>query len=211
VGWYLAPCLDNLFDEINAEWPGRDTTSDGSIGDDEHAQGSSDHNPNSRGSVDAIDVDEDGVDMNEIIACFMRHPSAHYVIYERRIADRDNGWKWQSYSGSNPHDKHAHFSIRQSATAEQDQTPWGIGDMDQATFIKYTKAALDDQGARDRFERNTVTYPLDDNPAYNVLSLFAMMRETVPALETKANEQADEIASLHAKLDQVLELLGPAQ
>lgn len=127
-GYYLAPSLVVLRAEIDTRWPRRDHTSDGWIGDAAHqAQGSkSDHNPNERGSVDAIDVDKDGIDPYAVIAAFERHPSAHYWIYQRQIADRDDGWRRRPYTGTNPHDKHAHFSIRQSRTAEQDRRPWGL-------------------------------------------------------------------------------------
>ncbi|MEU6387664.1 hypothetical protein ABZ847_29370 [Streptomyces bauhiniae] len=124
--WHLAPALTVLRNEINARWPHRDRTSDGSIGDAAHQAGTSDHNPNGRGSVNAIDVDRDGVDVPAILAAVERHPSAHYWIFNRQIADRDDGWKRRPYSGSNPHDKHVHVSIRQSQAAEQDRRPWGL-------------------------------------------------------------------------------------
>ena len=126
MSYYLAPSLEVLRSEINQRWPGRDKTSDGWIGDLAHQATRSDHNPNSRGSVDALDVDRDGVDMTAIIAAFQRHPSAHYWIYRGQIADRDDGWRRRTYTGTNPHDKHAHFSIRQTRTAEQDRRPWGL-------------------------------------------------------------------------------------
>lgn len=133
--WYLAPSLDNLRDEINSRWPNRDTASDGTIGDADHAASASDHNPNSRGSVNAIDIDKDGVDVNVLMEAYKQHPSTHYFIYNRKIYDKDNGFTPQDYYGSNPHDKHIHLSIRQSESAEQNQTPWGIEEeMDQATF-----------------------------------------------------------------------------
>lgn len=126
MSYYLAPALAVLRDEINARWPGRDRTSDGWIGDPAHQATRSDHNPNDRGSVNAIDVDRDGVDIAAIIAAIEAHPSAHYWIVDQRIADADDGWRPRPYTGTNPHDKHLHVSIRQTRTAEQDQRPWGI-------------------------------------------------------------------------------------
>lgn len=61
MSYYLAPSLAVLRAEINARWPGRDKASDGWIGDTAHQSTRSDHNPNSRGSVNAIDIDEDGI------------------------------------------------------------------------------------------------------------------------------------------------------
>lgn len=141
MSYYLAPALAVLRDEINARWPGRDKASDGWIGDAAHQASRSDHNANERGSVDAIDVDKDGVDMWEIIAAFERHPSAHYWIYRGLIADADQNWRRRLYTGSNKHDKHGHFSIRQTREAEQDTRPWGLleDDMTPADFVKILK------------------------------------------------------------------------
>lgn len=126
MAWYLAPSLAQLRTEINAAWPDRDHASDGSIGDADHSATVSDHNPNSRGSVDAIDVDEDGVSFAAIFAAVKRHPSARYVIYERRLYHRLRGWKPEAYSGKNPHDHHFHISIDQTKAAEQDRLSWGV-------------------------------------------------------------------------------------
>ena len=60
--WYLAPSLNVLRGEIDAAHPHRQKKMDGTIGDAAHAARDSDHNPNARGSVNAIDVDEIGID-----------------------------------------------------------------------------------------------------------------------------------------------------
>jgi hypothetical protein len=54
-----------------------------------------------------------------------------YLIYERRIWSASNGWRQETYEGSNPHDKHAHFSFRYGSgpapgNPEQITTPWGM-------------------------------------------------------------------------------------
>ena len=126
VDWYLAPSLAVLRAEIDARWPRRDHTSDGTIGDADHQASKSDHNPNARGSVNAIDVDEDGVDFAAIFAAIKRHPSARYVIYEQRLYHRLRGWVSEPYAGVNPHDHHFHLSIDQTAEAEQDRRSWGL-------------------------------------------------------------------------------------
>ncbi|MFI1195521.1 hypothetical protein ACH4T9_20000 [Micromonospora sp. NPDC020750] len=128
TAYYLAPSLAVLRAEIDARWPRRDKASDGWIGDTAHQASKSDHNPNERGSVNALDIDRDGIDVAEVIAAVERHPSTHYWIYQRQIADRDDGWRRRPYTGPNPHDKHLHVSIRQSRTAEQDRRPWGLED-----------------------------------------------------------------------------------
>src|SRR5512145_2802484 len=101
MAWYLAPSLDNLRDEINARWPNRKTDSDGTIGDEDHQSTDSDHNPNSRGSVNAMDIDKDGVDVNVLMEQYKLHPSTHYYIWNRKIYDRENGFNPVNYTGSN--------------------------------------------------------------------------------------------------------------
>jgi len=134
AGYELAPALAVLRAEINTRWPRRDKTSDGWIGDAAHQASKSDHNPNERGSVDALDVDEDGIDVAAVLAAIKRHPSARYVIYERRLYHRLRGWKSEPYTGVNPHDKHFHLSIDQTRAAEQDRRPWGLLEEDMGTL-----------------------------------------------------------------------------
>jgi hypothetical protein len=124
MSWHLAPSLVQLRAEVNKRWPNRPKDSDGSVGDTSHSARKSDHNPNSRGSVNAIDITYPGVDPKIIIAAASKHPSANYVIFNRKIYSRSNGWKAAPYSGTNPHTKHLHVSIKQSEKAEKDTTPW---------------------------------------------------------------------------------------
>lgn len=135
MAWHLSPSLEVLRDEINERWPNRDRRSDGSIGDASHQAGTSDHNPDANESVNAIDVDEDihhigasgkSEEIYKIIEAFEKHPAAHYWIYEGQIADKDDGWTRRSYSGSNRHTEHAHFSIRHGNEYENDTRPWGL-------------------------------------------------------------------------------------
>ncbi|MEU8263239.1 peptidoglycan-binding protein [Micromonospora sp. NPDC048999] len=126
---HLAPTLRVLREEINARWPHRDRTSDGWIGDAAHqARGSrSDHNPDSDdGSVNAIDVDVDGIDPLLVVRECITHPSCEYVIYNRVIWSRTRGFAAARYTGDNPHDKHLHVSVSHQRALEDSQRPWGI-------------------------------------------------------------------------------------
>jgi len=127
VTWHLAPSLVQLRSEVNKRWPNRPKGSDGTIGDASHSARRSDHNPNSRNSVNAFDITYPGVDPKVIIAAVSRHPSANYVIFNRKIYSRSGGWKAEPYSGVSPHTEHLHVSILQSEKAEKDTTPWLAG------------------------------------------------------------------------------------
>lgn len=118
---------------INMKWPLRPRSNDGWIGDEEHEQRESDHNPNSRDVVDAIDVDTTrvlingvryGVHVPTVIAAMIMHPSTHYVIHNERIMDKDDKFLPHRYKGSNKHRKHVHNSIRQYVTTENNGTAY---------------------------------------------------------------------------------------
>ena len=133
--YHLAPSLAVLRREVDARWPNRDRTSDGWIGDAAHSARASDHNPNARGSVNAIDIDHDGIDCKALVALLVKDPRVNYVIHDGKIYSRVRGFKGAPYKGANPHTKHVHVSILQSRAAEQDTRPWGV-----------TKAAVQSAG-----------------------------------------------------------------
>lgn len=127
MSWHLAPSLDQLRAEVNALWPNRSKASDGTIGDAAHSSRTSDHNPNARRSVNAIDITASGVDVQKIINAAKAHPSVRYIIFNRQIMNRDIGnFAARRYTGSNPHVAHVHISIYQSAAAERRTQSWGL-------------------------------------------------------------------------------------
>ena len=127
MSWHLAPALVQLRAEVNARWPKRSKRSDGTIGDAAHSARRSDHNPNSRRSVNAIDITANGIDTGALIAAAKRHPSTRYIIHNNLILNRDIGnFRPRRYTGSNPHKTHVHISIYQSRAAEQRRQSWGI-------------------------------------------------------------------------------------
>jgi len=124
VSWHVAPSLVNLRTELNKAYPHRDKTSDGSIGDTSHQSEVSDHNPNSRHSVNALDIDNDGINVYWVIGKLKQHPAVNYVIYNRVIYSRAYGFRARRYTGKSPHTEHIHVSIMQTVAAEQNKTPW---------------------------------------------------------------------------------------
>jgi hypothetical protein len=160
ASWILVPCLVTLRNEFNRLAPARDKAGDGSIGDLAHSTSASDHNPDetgntpyedadSRNEVHAIDVDKDlrkpGWSMQKCVEIIViRHRTARdnrlqNVIYNRRIWSRSWGWTARAYTGSNPHNQHAHFSARYTTAQENDTRPWGLleaEDDDMATITQ---------------------------------------------------------------------------
>lgn len=122
----LAECGVVLRTEINTRWPKRDHGSDGWIGDPAHQARQSDHNPDSRGIVHAIDVDKDGIDPNFLVRQAIKHPSCQYVIYDRTIWSRSRNFKAAKYLGTDPHTSHVHISFRYGEQYENDTTGWGV-------------------------------------------------------------------------------------
>lgn len=126
--WRVAKCLLALRSQVNLLAPTRDKSSDGTIGDERHCGGAhaSDHCPNIRdgetGIVTAMDITNDkahGCDAEAIAAAIRasNDPRVKYIIWNRRIANSSPvagkpAWEWRPYTGSNPHDKHVHISVK---------------------------------------------------------------------------------------------------
>lgn len=121
-----------LRDQIDRRWPKRDKRSDGWIGDTAHKARVSDHNPDKRGYVFAIDVDENfGVGRwrngkaamnfaNELLAysrsTLPGSDRVKYVVYENRIASgtyKSTWWRWRGKGYG--HTAHVHISFTEAA------------------------------------------------------------------------------------------------
>lgn len=136
--WRVAKSLDILLRQINEVAPGRSILSDGSIASGSHTQAnpSSDHEPHCDGNVvTARDFTHDpakGADMNKITEALRQSQDARikYVLWNHRMfssypTSTHKAWTWRPYSGSNPHDKHAHVSVQCNASKDSER-PWSI-------------------------------------------------------------------------------------
>lgn len=121
---FLAPSLVNARAAINRAWPHRDHTTDGWIGNAAHQLVVSDHNPDNRGMVHAIDVDRDGIHVPTVLAGFLLSTSTRYVIFNRRIWQAKDGYAPREYKGENPHTGHIHESIQHTTAAEKNPALW---------------------------------------------------------------------------------------
>lgn len=133
MAWRVARSLDRLLAQLNAAYPGRSKLSDGGIGDAAHASRSSDHNPwvklASLGIVTARDYTHDparGLDCSVLAAALIASGDSRikYIIWNRRIWDRVNGWK--AYFGINPHTKHLHLSVEDDPALYDNTRDWQI-------------------------------------------------------------------------------------
>lgn len=141
ASWRPAESLKKLQSQVNAAFPGRSKASDGMIGDTNHCPGSSDHCPNipdaGVGVVTAYDITHDpngGCDMHDVANSIRASKDSRikYVIWDRQIFSSYNhnsgaAWSWRPYSGSNPHTKHAHFSVLAAKVQYDDTSNWIIG------------------------------------------------------------------------------------
>lgn len=146
--WRLAKSLETLRSQINERHPGRSKVSDGTIGDTAHSARASDHNPNSAGVVQAIDITHDldgkGSDFDswkfgETLR-LNRDPRLKMVISNGRIFSTPEGirdpapskslsgppWTWRPYTGSNKHAHHIHISVANNPKLYDDTTPWKL-------------------------------------------------------------------------------------
>lgn len=134
--WFLAPSLDQLRREINAKWPYRDKSSDGTVGDTSHAARKSSHNPlwsapgKWSGVVRGLDIDSNGKPgkrtpiVDAVLEAAIGDHRVWYVIWNRQIWSRTTNWKPKPYTGSNPHDHHVHVSLIEEERAWGDTSPW---------------------------------------------------------------------------------------
>jgi hypothetical protein len=120
---------------LNKLFPNRSTASDGGRADSAHSS-TSEHQPDSDGTVDAFDEDrnylgssdQDGSPAEDRIlaalnADFMADPRAHLIISDRTIRNDEIGnWRVRPYSGPSPHTEHTHRQAHQST--EDDGRPW---------------------------------------------------------------------------------------
>lgn len=115
-------------------FPRRSKRSDGGIGDADHANRNSDHNPwYGPGIVTARDYTHDprnGMDCQRLADSLVasRDPRIKYIIWNRRILDSRSGnrpWQWVAYRGSNPHTQHLHLSVMDSPRCD-DPAPWRL-------------------------------------------------------------------------------------
>lgn len=121
--WRVANSLNQLLAQANALAPNRKKGADGSIGDAAHQSElcASQHNSccikvAGIWIIRARDFTHDPAGGFDSYAFaeqlrLSRDPRIRYIISNRQITSASRGWKWEAYSGSDPHTNHAHVSV----------------------------------------------------------------------------------------------------
>lgn len=137
MAWRVARSLNVLLEQINDRYPNRNKASDGSIGDADHQNRNSDHNPwYGPGIVTARDFTHDpdsGVDIDRLTdeLAASRDRRIKYIIANNLILSGNGGpspWAWRPYFGSNAHTRHFHLSVIASPACD-DTTPWNLASL----------------------------------------------------------------------------------
>jgi hypothetical protein len=144
MSWHLTAGLQSLRRQVDARWPGRDRTSDGTIGDALHQAETSGHNPDdTAGSkpawngdpdtlqeVRAWDMDSDlrepGTTAQMVVDHIRALPGVssvlRYMIYNRKMYHSRDGWAPTPYTGTSAHTEHVHFEGAWSQAADNNVT-----------------------------------------------------------------------------------------
>jgi hypothetical protein len=121
---HLAGSLVALKAAVDAHWPGRDTRSDGGIGDPRHqAEGNkSDHNPWLNDTVRAYDFTVTQPGIHGVDGPWLT--GGGYVIYDKHITAADFS-HWTPYTGD-PHTNHVHVSVTRSPGGYEYTGAWAF-------------------------------------------------------------------------------------
>jgi hypothetical protein len=115
LGVRRSACLES-FPHIEVGW----------IGNAAHQAEQSDHNPDARGLVHAIDVMVIKARAEAVVTWALAHPDdLEYVIHNRTIWTRRHDFRPKKYTGRDPHTNHVHISGRHGPTGENHATGTG--------------------------------------------------------------------------------------
>jgi len=121
--------------QTDRRWPRRDRRSDGWIGNAEHAARTSDHNPDRRGWVHALDIDADLDKQDPKAAQRLANQLVEYarsglpgsdrikyVVYNDRIASgtyKNTWWEWRGSGYGHRHHIHVSFTDKAPVTGRR--------------------------------------------------------------------------------------------
>lgn len=120
--WRLSWNLKAISDSVKAKYSNPTIYT---IGDTTHQAEPSDHNPDSRGIVCAIDIMVDVSDprsgplFNDLLARIKTGSDIRYMIRNRKMYHRRDNFAPTNYTGSDPHTNHFHISSEHTNAADQ--------------------------------------------------------------------------------------------
>lgn len=149
MAWRVARSLLTYQEQLNEAYPGRNTLSDGFIGDTDHSKRTSDHNPwCGPGVVTAGDYTHDpsvGLDIFFLAEALRLSfdPRIKYVICNNMMfssypTSTTPAWEWRPYTGSNPHTKHFHLSVQCNDSKDSTRL-WALPGEDEMTKDDWKK------------------------------------------------------------------------
>lgn len=100
--------------------PLRKKASDGLLPSVAHLKASPDSDHNTGLAVDLTHDPAHGIDCQEIFNKLKEDERVSYLIFNKKIWSKEKGER--TYTGSNPHTKHLHISIKE--TKATDTSPW---------------------------------------------------------------------------------------
>jgi hypothetical protein len=238
MAWVNIPASTSLLTEVNyVGSPSRNKAQDGTIGDGEHSTSPSDHNPDETGYVEgesdsdninevhARDVDargpwKTGWSAERIVQVILARCRSgaekrlRYIIFNRRIWSRDDGWIQRAYSGGDSHSTHIHFSFRYGSGSapsnpEQVTTAWGLraaedNDMPNAQDVVDAFVADLKDSSSDLFANMRAIgwkYPVDgDATPRSALRVTQDVDAAVTATKNTVNELKAQLATVAAQV-----------
>ena len=177
MGCTPAPACKAARAQATQLYPMRSQASDGICASPQHTA----QNPTSDHETgEAVDITHDpahGCDCNVLVTRVIarRDPRIKYVIWNRTIwrsYDKPGlpAWTPQRYTGSNPHTKHAHFSIKREA--RNDTSPWWTRTQeDQDDMYSDADRDRDERAAALVTRMEAIVAKLDDNQNLRVTGL----------------------------------------
>lgn len=119
-----APACSMALVQARKRWPDRVSASDGVCASAQHNQANPTSDHRWGNAFDLTHDPEGGSDCARISEQLRRSRDARvsYVIFDRRYFSPRTGWLWRPYTGTEPHDKHMHVSVRPEC--RDDSSPW---------------------------------------------------------------------------------------
>jgi hypothetical protein len=106
--------------QATAHFPKRKKASDGLLPSAAHVHQNPNSDHNSGFAVDVTHDPDKGIDCTIAYIDLRNDPRVKYLIFQGRIWSREKGDR--DYTGSNPHNKHLHISIKEECG--NDTSPW---------------------------------------------------------------------------------------